>query len=148
RTLRKKLHFDFCCGYDTPGTLSVSSLLHIDDEPDVVDTSFFGHAHAVKRRRLHNRTGAVTREIDRLAVKQPMDEAIGECVDLHLPDREALDLVHVEAFVDPAHQQRLERLALSPPFLSQGFSARRLRSPSRAPPPSPPRCGRARLRAR
>src|SRR5439155_136842 len=112
----KTLHTEVCCGYDTPPPASVSSLLHIDDEPDIVSAGAFGHADAVKRGGLYHRAGAVASEVDGLAVEDAMNETFRECIDLHPPDREALDLVHVEALVDEAHQQCFGTIALRAHF--------------------------------
>src|SRR5262249_56847584 len=107
---------EVCCGYDTPWLLTVSSLLHIDDEPDLRCPRVLGHAHPVKRGRLHDRACAVAGEGDRVAVKDTMNEPLPERVDIDEPDSEALDLLPVEALPDEAHHERLGAINLGAPL--------------------------------
>src|SRR5262247_1001445 len=54
----------------------------------------------------------MTVRVDLLSMEESVDDAVGAPVYLHAPHDEALDLVHVEALVDPADQQALGRVAL------------------------------------
>jgi hypothetical protein len=60
------------------------------------------------RRRLHDRPERMAAGIEDLAVQHAVDEIVTARVDLDARDREAFDLVHVETFVQPVDQQRLE----------------------------------------
>src|SRR5204862_5722706 len=50
--------------------------------------------------------------VQRLTVQPTVDDRVGARADLHAADDERLDLVHVEAFVDPGHEQELGPIGL------------------------------------
>src|SRR5262249_27133793 len=103
---------EVCCGYDTPWLLTVSSLLHIDDEPDLRCPRVLGHAHPVKRGRLHDRACAVAGGVDRFALKDTLNEPLPQRVDIDGPDTAAPGLLPAEALVDEAHQECLGTITL------------------------------------
>ena len=58
----------------------------------------------------------MARGIERLAVKQAVHETVTARVDFDACHCEAFDLVHVQAFVEPVHQQRFRRVSLRARF--------------------------------
>src|SRR5256885_1593266 len=50
--------------------------------------------------------------VQRLTVQPTVDDRVGARADLHAADDERFDLVHVEAFVDPGHEQELGPIGL------------------------------------
>src|SRR5438094_94456 len=85
---------------------------HVDDDLDLVDAVADGDLHAVIRRPLHDRADAMVGRVERLAVEHTMGERVRADGELHVMHHEALDVVDVEAFVDPRHQQRLGAVGL------------------------------------
>src|SRR5262245_339870 len=85
---------------------------HVEDEAHLRPSRGRGYRHLMERRGLHHRPDAVAARVQGLSVKPAMHEPRLERGHLHARRGEALDLVHVEAFVDPGDEQVLERFAL------------------------------------
>ena len=73
-----------------------------------------GQGGLVVGRALDDAPEPVTRRIDRLAVEVAVSERVGTDGHLDLTDHETLDVVHIEALVDPVHEQGLRPLGLGP----------------------------------
>src|SRR5215510_5196210 len=88
----------------------------VDDDSDVVTAGRLGHGHAMQGRRLHDGPELVAACVDFLSPEHAVHDGLGARVDFHAAHHEALDLVHVEALVDPGDQQALGRIRLGPDF--------------------------------
>ena len=66
----------------------------------------------MQRRRFDDGPELVATAVDRLPAKDAVDHGLSARVHFHTPHHEALDLVHVEALVDPADEQALGRVGL------------------------------------
>src|SRR5256712_9096372 len=73
-----------------------------------------GHVQTMHGRGLHDRTEPMAPGVQLLAVERRVHERRGTRVHLHAVDHETLDLVHVEALVDPVSEQPLRGIALRP----------------------------------
>src|SRR4029453_10065563 len=103
---------------DTPGKPpglvyeTVLIHLHIDDESGLMNAFVDGQGRLVIGRSLPPPADPVARLVERLTVQVAVGQRIRADGHLDVVDHEALDLMHVEAFVDPGHQQCLRTLGL------------------------------------
>src|SRR5438874_5537190 len=87
--------------------------LHVDDDPDLMTTVARLDRDTVQRRALHDGAEPVSAGVERFAVQTTMDDGVRARLDVDATHNECLDLVHVQAFVDPRHEQAFGTVALS-----------------------------------
>src|SRR5882724_733711 len=90
----------------------VFETLDVDDDLDLVVALACLNGDAVKRRGLHHGAQAMARGVERLTVQTAVDHGVGARADLDAAHDERLDLVHVQALVDPGHEQHLRAVGL------------------------------------
>src|SRR5213593_2938188 len=103
-----------CPAEDTaPGALSLTfETLDVDDDLDLVAALAGLDRDAVQGRCLHHRAEAMAARVEGLAVQATVDHGVGARGDLDAAHHERLDLVHVEALVDPRGEERLRTVGL------------------------------------
>src|SRR2546430_15788706 len=88
--------------------LKWETALDVHDHADLVKPVELNGARLMKRCGLDDGAGSVAACVELLAVEHAVDDRIGCPEDCDAADDEAFDLVHVEALVDPADEERSE----------------------------------------
>src|SRR5688572_4225304 len=96
----------------TPDCLVYETWLDVHDDADLPCPISALDAGLVVGGSLHDRPELVSAGVHRLAVQQAVRERVRAGRQLDGLHHEALDLVHVEALVDPGHEQGLRRVGL------------------------------------